>query len=96
METGLTIAGLIICLVLIFQRWFWLIALGIGSLVACVEMMASITHLRIIAAIGYMVVMVVCWSIAKRIADGYPSSKENMERQDHLKHNKDRPDWSPH
>ena len=96
METGLVIAGLIICFVLIFQRWFWLIALGIGSLAACVAMLASIIHLRFIGATGYMIVMIICWTVAKSIADDYPPPKKNGGQEDGLKHYKDSPDWSPH
>ena len=96
METGLAIVGLIICLVLIFQRWFWLILFGLGSLVSCIALLTSIFHFNIFSAIGYMIVMIFCWSIAKGIADGYPPLKKDNSQKDGPKHKNDNPDWSPH
>ena len=96
MEAGLVILALIIFLVLMFQRWFWLIALGIGSLASCVAMLVSIIHLNFASALGYVIAMVVLWFVAKEIADNYPSLGEKREQENHHKHNKNNPDWSPH
>ena len=96
MEAGLVILALIICLVLMFQRWFWLIALGIGSLASCVAMLVSIIHLQFVSAIGYVIAMVVLWFVAKEIADNYPLLRKKREQGNYHKHNKNNPDWSPH
>ena len=96
METVSIIAGVILGVILMFKRWFWLIALGTGSVRACLGLVTSLVHLKAVQAIGYMVAMVVCWLVAKEIAEGYPLSDERETHAVPLKHDKENPDWSPH
>jgi hypothetical protein len=70
MDLWLIIAGLI-CLVIVLQRWFWLLVFGISGLAACFALLASIIHFQILGALGFFFLMIICWSIAGAIAKGY-------------------------
>jgi hypothetical protein len=93
MEIWQTGIGLAIFLVLIFQRWFWFVALTMGSLAAGVESLANIMHLHITSAFGYIFLMLICWSFATAIAGGYPSSREKVVQEGCPL--PAYPDWSP-
>ena len=97
METVWGVAGIILGVVLIFKRWFWLIAFGAGSVSACLGLVTSLVHLKAVQAIGYMIAMVICWLVAKEIAEGYPSPGQHETHEAPLKHkhDKEEPDWSP-
>jgi len=94
MELGLIIVG-IFCVVLMFQRWCWLIVFGIASLVSCIALLASIIHFQIFGALGFFILMLICWKIAKSIANGYPAPDEKPAQEIHLPSKLDGPDWSP-
>ena len=96
METVWVVAGIILVVVLMFKRWFWLITLGTGCVTAALRLMTSLAHFQVVLAMGYMIAMVVCWIVAREIADGYPPSDESETHQDTFKHDKESPDWSPH
>ena len=96
METVWVVAGVILGVVLMFKRWFWLIVFGAGSVSACLGWVTSLVHLKAVQAIGYMIAMVVCWLVAKEIAEGYPDSNEREKQESTLKHDQEGPDWSPH
>ena len=96
METVWVVAGIILGVVLMFKRWFWLIALGTGSVSACLGLVTSLVHLQAVQAIGFMITMVVCWLLAKEIAEGYPPSGKSGRHGEAIKQNKENPDWSPH
>jgi hypothetical protein len=70
MDIWLIIAGLI-CLVLMVQRWFWLLVFGIGGLAACFALLASIIHFQILGALGFFFLMVICWGVTGVISEGY-------------------------
>jgi hypothetical protein len=59
----------IIALVLITQRWFWLLAFGIGGLASIFAMVASIIHFQILGALGFFVLSSVCWNIVGAISE---------------------------
>lgn len=63
------IGGLFI--ILIFQRWFWLLAFGLGGLASLFTMLASIFHFQILAAIGLFFLMLILWGITAKIAEGF-------------------------
>jgi len=93
--TGLIIAG-IICLVLMFQRWFWSLAFGIGSAASCFALLNSLVHLKILDALVFFCLMLICWSIAKAIAKAdSPPPKEPLAKDTHPSFKIDDPDWSP-
>ena len=64
----LGIVGLV-ALFLITQRWFWLLGFGLGGLASCFAMIASVIHFQILGAIGFFVLMIICWGIASAIAE---------------------------
>jgi hypothetical protein len=70
MDVWLIIAGLA-CLVLVTQRWFWVLLFGISGLAACFALLASIIHFQILGALGFFFLMLICWVITGVIADGY-------------------------
>ncbi len=59
----------LIALFLITQRWFWLWGFGLGGLASCFAMIASVIHFQILGAIGYFVLMIICWGVAGAIAE---------------------------
>lgn len=95
METGIKIVGLTCLVLLMFQRWFWIVAFGAGSVASCIALVTSVMHFQVFGALGYFMLMLVCWLFAKTIAEGYPSAKENRAEEVHLSKG-DHPDWSPH
>ena len=66
---------LIGAIVLMFQRWFWVLVFGIGGLASCFATLASIVHFQILGALFFFFVMWVCWVLASAIADGYNKSQ---------------------
>ncbi len=60
----------VIALVLITQRWFWLLVFGFAGLASLFAMLASIIHFQILGALGFFVLMFICWGIFSAIGDG--------------------------
>jgi len=60
----------LIALVLITQRWFWLLVFGLSALASCFAMIASIIHFQILAAVGFFILMSILGGITSVIADG--------------------------
>ncbi len=58
MEAVLIFIG-ILAILLIFQRWFWILVFGLGGLASCFAMLASIIHFQILGAIGFFILMVI-------------------------------------
>jgi len=65
MEVILIITGILI-LLLMLQRWFWVLVFGLGGLASCFSMLASIIHFQILGAIGFFILMVILWGIADK------------------------------
>ncbi|RLL52747.1 hypothetical protein D8Y20_07020 [Mariprofundus sp. EBB-1] len=59
-EQTILIIAVIIILLLVFQRWFWLLVFGIGGLASLFAMIASIIHFQILGALGFFALMIVC------------------------------------
>jgi hypothetical protein len=70
METVLIVGFAVLAIVLITQRWFWLILFGVGGLAAAFSTLASIFHFQILGALGYFFLTIICWGIAAVISDG--------------------------
>ncbi len=68
MEWVLIVLALI-ALFLITQRWFWLLVFFFAGLASLFAMIASIFHFQILGAIGFFVLMTICWVILVAIAD---------------------------
>jgi len=60
----------ILGLLLLTQRWVWVLGFGIGGLAAAFSTLASIFHFQILGALGFFLLMIICWFIAVAIADG--------------------------
>jgi hypothetical protein len=56
---GLALAGTAIYWM--FQRGFWILALGVGGLAACFATLASIIHFQILGALVFFALMAACW-----------------------------------
>ena len=69
MEWVLIVLALI-ALFLITQRWFWLLVFFFAGLASLFAMIASIIHFQILGAIGFFVLMSICWVILVAIGDG--------------------------
>lgn len=59
----------IAALLLMTQKWFWVLAFGIGGLASAFSTLASIFHFQILAALGYFFLISICWGIAMMIND---------------------------
>jgi hypothetical protein len=62
LKTILIILGIII-LFIITRRWFWLLVFWFGGLASLFAMIASIIHFQILGALGFFVLMWICWGI---------------------------------
>ena len=60
----------LIALFLITQRWFWVLVFFFSGLASLFAMIASIIHFQILAAIGFFVLMGICWGILGAVSDG--------------------------
>jgi len=60
----------LLCLWFLFQRWFWVLALGLASITALFTMLACIIHFQILGAVGMFFVTSVTWALCKSVADG--------------------------
>ncbi len=55
-------------LLLLTQRWFWLLVFFTAGLASCFAMLASIIHFQILGAVGFFFLMAICWGILGAIA----------------------------
>jgi hypothetical protein len=69
METVLIFGLGVLVVVLVTQRWFWLLAFGIGGLAAAFSTLASIFHFQILGALGFFLLTIICWLITAAILD---------------------------
>jgi hypothetical protein len=69
METVLIFGLGVLVVVLVTQRWFWLIAFGVGGLAAAFSTLASIFHFQILGALGFFFLTIICWMITAAILD---------------------------
>lgn len=96
MEAWLIVAGLAICLALIFRRRFWIAAFGAGSVASCLALMPRIFHLQILSAAGYFILTIIFWKIASAMAASDPLPGGDEKPADEFASRKtDHPDWSP-
>lgn len=65
---GAILVGLL-ALWLLTQPWFWIIALLLGGLVACFAMLASIVNFQILWAVGFFLLMAMCWGSLSFFSD---------------------------
>lgn len=71
MENVLIFGFVVLAIVLMTQRWFWLILFGVSGLAAAFSTLASIFHFQILGALGFFFLAIICWSITAVIAEGY-------------------------
>jgi len=63
MESALIWGFIIVALMLITQRWFWMLFFGIGGLAAAFSTLASIFHFQILWALGFFFLAIICYVI---------------------------------
>lgn len=64
----LIIVGLI-AIVLMTQKWFWLLVLGLCTLASGFTVLASIVNFQIIVAVGFTVLTVILASITGKVIE---------------------------
>jgi len=69
METVLIFGLGVLVVVLVTQRWFWLLAFGVGGLAAAFSTLAGIFHFQILGALGFFLLTIICWLITAAILD---------------------------
>ena len=69
METVLIFGLGVLVVVLVTQRWFWLLAFGVSGLAAAFSTLASIFHFQILGALGFFLLTIICWLITAAILD---------------------------
>lgn len=62
------IALLVVGLVLITQRWFWVLVFFFSALASFFAMLASIIRFEILGALGFFVLMMICLGILGAIS----------------------------
>lgn len=61
METLIWFIVAMICIFLMLQKWFWILAFGVGGLASAFSTLASIFHFEILWALGFFFLMVICF-----------------------------------
>lgn len=69
MEWG-GIALLFLALLLITQRWFWTLVFFFAGLASLFAMIASVIHFQILGALGFFVLMVICFGLLDATSNG--------------------------
>jgi hypothetical protein len=74
MDSSLLINALIILILgstlwLTTQRWFWLLAFGIGAIASAFSTLASIFYFEILWALGFFFLTIICGLFFQTIAD---------------------------
>lgn len=68
MEAIVIIALITVGILLVTQRWFWMLTFGLGSVAAWFTCLASIFHFQILAAMGFAFLGAVLWAFFVGIA----------------------------
>jgi hypothetical protein len=63
MESAFIFGLVVLGILLITQRWFWMLVFGIGGLAAAFSTLASIFHFQILWALGFFFLAVLCYVI---------------------------------
>lgn len=70
MSDGIFIFALVVGVIfLITQRWFWLIASGLGAIASFFAMCASVIHFQILGAMGFLFLLAICGAIFNAASD---------------------------
>jgi hypothetical protein len=69
MGTVIAIAVLAAGVLLITQRWFWVLGFFTAALASGFAMLASIVHFQILWAVGFFFLMIICWGITANIVE---------------------------
>ena len=70
MEVILLVFGVLVVL-LIFQRWFWILLFSLGVIASFFAMIASVIHFQIFGAIGFLILMLILMWIRDIIGGKY-------------------------
>jgi len=62
---GIGLAGLL----LVVQRWFWIIVFFVAGTASLFAMLASIIHFQILGALGFMFLMFISYAFMNAIAE---------------------------
>ncbi|MEK7259144.1 MAG: hypothetical protein AAB211_05030 [Pseudomonadota bacterium] len=62
-DSGVLFIVGVLCLLLITQRWFWVVVFFFGGLASFFAMIASVIYFQILAALGFFVLMSVLWGV---------------------------------
>ncbi len=57
-------------ILLLAQRWFWILVFGLGGLACIFSMIASVFHFQILMAIGFFVLTIICGAILETLIEG--------------------------
>lgn len=71
MDNALLFGFGVLAIVLLSQRWFWLIVFGVSCLASAFSTLASIFHFQILGALGFFFLTIFLLFTTLSIADGY-------------------------
>lgn len=66
-----TLAAVMVILLIISQRWFWVLVFFVGALASLFAMIASIIHFQILAAVGFFFLMILSYVLMSATANQY-------------------------
>jgi len=69
MDTVIIWGGIAIAILLMAQRWFWVLALGIGSLASFLCIFACVFHFMILQAMGCILLTMVLYGIMQYVIE---------------------------
>ncbi|MCK5040834.1 MAG: hypothetical protein KAR62_01005 [Sphingomonadales bacterium] len=61
----------IIFIILIFQRWFWVLGFGLGTIASFFALIASIIHFQILGAIGFLILTFILYAFTVIVSAKY-------------------------
>jgi uncharacterized RDD family membrane protein YckC len=77
MENAIAFGILALVILLLAQRWIWVIIFFLGGAAALIATLVSIFYSEILVALGFLLLWLICWIIMVAISNGYTPGKRH-------------------
>ena len=74
MENVIAFGILALVILLLTQRWSWVIIFFLAGAASVIAAFVSIIYTEILVALGFLLLWLICWTIMVAISDGYAPS----------------------